>query len=163
MTIYSLDELLFLFGTSLLFHVQFSLLLPDLHAGFSRGRSGASLLLDVSHSASFFFFYCLASVGMGIYDYWHSFICDAYLRNSYSSWIHLHFWVHLHFWIHLHFEFILHFENEERSITIKKVKETAQMKDVNCFLWNFAEHPTGGISVLPTASYLRKRSLVAQW
>ena len=30
MTIYSLDELLFLFGTSLLFHVQFQLLLPDL-------------------------------------------------------------------------------------------------------------------------------------
>ena len=31
MTIYSLDVLLFLFGTSLLFQVQFSLLLPDLH------------------------------------------------------------------------------------------------------------------------------------
>ena len=30
MTIYSLDILLFLFGTSLLFHVQFWLLLPDL-------------------------------------------------------------------------------------------------------------------------------------
>ena len=48
MTIYSLDILLFLFGTSLLFHVQFFfffhvqfwLLLPDLHTGFSRGRSG---------------------------------------------------------------------------------------------------------------------------
>ena len=40
MTIYSLDEFLFLFGTSLLFHVQFSLLLPDLHKNFSRGRSG---------------------------------------------------------------------------------------------------------------------------
>ena len=38
MTIYSLDKLLFLFGTSLLFHVQF--LLPHLHTGFSRGRSG---------------------------------------------------------------------------------------------------------------------------
>ena len=35
MTIYSLDVLLFLFGTSLLFHVQFYLLLPDLHIGFS--------------------------------------------------------------------------------------------------------------------------------
>ena len=33
MTIYSLDVLLFLFGTSLLFHVQFSLLLPDLLTG----------------------------------------------------------------------------------------------------------------------------------
>ena len=41
MTIYSLDILLFLFGTSVLFHVQFSLLLPDLHTGFSRGRSGS--------------------------------------------------------------------------------------------------------------------------
>ena len=40
MTIYSLDILFFLFGTSLLFHVQFELLLPDLHTGFSRGRSG---------------------------------------------------------------------------------------------------------------------------
>ena len=30
-TIYILDMLLFLFGTSLLFHVQFKLLLPDLH------------------------------------------------------------------------------------------------------------------------------------
>ena len=40
MTIYSTDILLFLFGNSLLFHVQFYLLLPDLHTGFSRGRSG---------------------------------------------------------------------------------------------------------------------------
>ena len=40
MTIYSLEVLLFLFGTSLLFHVQFLLLLPDLHIGFSRDRSG---------------------------------------------------------------------------------------------------------------------------
>ena len=36
MTIYSLDVLLFLFGTSLFFNVQFELLLPDLHIGFSR-------------------------------------------------------------------------------------------------------------------------------
>ena len=40
MTIYSLEVLLFLFGSSLLFHVQFKLLLPDLHTDFSRGRSG---------------------------------------------------------------------------------------------------------------------------
>ena len=39
MTIYSLDVLLFLFGTSLLFHVQFKLLLPDLHTNFSRGQT----------------------------------------------------------------------------------------------------------------------------
>ena len=31
---YSLDVLRFLFGTSLLFHVQFELLLPDMHIGF---------------------------------------------------------------------------------------------------------------------------------
>ena len=40
-TTYSLDVLLFLFGSSLFFHVQFSLLLPDLHTNFSRGRSGS--------------------------------------------------------------------------------------------------------------------------
>ena len=39
-TIYSFDVLLFLFGTSLLFHVQFKLLLSDLHTDFSRSRSG---------------------------------------------------------------------------------------------------------------------------
>jgi len=39
-TIYSFSILLFLFGTSLLFHVQFKLLLHDMHAGFSRDRSG---------------------------------------------------------------------------------------------------------------------------
>ena len=37
MTIYSLDILLFLFGTSLLLHVQFCLLLLDLHTDFSGG------------------------------------------------------------------------------------------------------------------------------
>ena len=39
MTIYSLDKLLSQFGTSLLVHVQFSMLLLDLHTGFSGGRS----------------------------------------------------------------------------------------------------------------------------
>ena len=48
MTIYSLDVLLFLFGTSLLFHVQFYLLLSDLHTGFSRGRSGALVFPSLS-------------------------------------------------------------------------------------------------------------------
>ena len=41
---YSLEVLLFLFGTSLLYHVQFLLLLPDLHIGFSRGRSGGHIM-----------------------------------------------------------------------------------------------------------------------
>ena len=40
MTTYSLDVLLFLFGTSLLFHVQFSLLLPDLHIGSQEAGQG---------------------------------------------------------------------------------------------------------------------------
>ena len=48
MTTYSLDVLLFLFGTSLLFHVQFSLLLPDLHTDFSRGRSGGLVFPSLS-------------------------------------------------------------------------------------------------------------------
>ena len=47
MAIYSLDVLLFLCGTGL-FHVQFSLLLPDLHTGFSRGRSGGLVFLSLS-------------------------------------------------------------------------------------------------------------------
>ena len=38
---YSLDVPLFRFETSLLFHVQFELLLLDLHTDFSGGKSGA--------------------------------------------------------------------------------------------------------------------------
>ena len=48
MTIHSLDVLLFLFGISLLFHVQFQLLLPDLHTDFSRGRSGGLVFPSLS-------------------------------------------------------------------------------------------------------------------
>ena len=48
MTIYSLDVLLFLFGTNPLFSVQFQLLLPDLHTGFSRGRSGGLVFPSLS-------------------------------------------------------------------------------------------------------------------
>ena len=40
MTIYSLDTFLSWFGTSLLFHIQFYLLLLDLHTVFSGGRWG---------------------------------------------------------------------------------------------------------------------------
>ena len=39
-TIYSFDVLLSLSEISPLLYVQFRLLLPDLHTGFSRGRSG---------------------------------------------------------------------------------------------------------------------------
>ena len=44
MTIYSLDVLFFLFGTSLFFNVQFELLLLDLHTDLSGGRSGGLVL-----------------------------------------------------------------------------------------------------------------------
>ena len=47
-TIYSLDVFLFLFGTSLLFHVQFKLLLPVLHTGFSRDRSSGLVCPSLS-------------------------------------------------------------------------------------------------------------------
>ena len=46
-TIYSLDLLLSQFGTSLFFHVQFSLLLLDLHTDFSGGRSGGLVFPSV--------------------------------------------------------------------------------------------------------------------
>ena len=42
------DILLFLFGTSLLFHVQFELLLSDVHTDFSRGRSGGLVFPSLS-------------------------------------------------------------------------------------------------------------------
>ena len=48
MTIYSLDVLLFLFGASLLFHVQIYLLLPDLHTDFSRSRLGGLVFPSLS-------------------------------------------------------------------------------------------------------------------
>ena len=48
MTIYNLDILLFLFRTSLLFHVHFKLLFPDLFIGFSRGRSGGLVFPSLS-------------------------------------------------------------------------------------------------------------------
>ena len=48
MIIYSLDVLLFLFVTSLLFPVQFLLLLPDLHTDISRGRSGGLVFPSLS-------------------------------------------------------------------------------------------------------------------
>ena len=50
--IYSLDVLLFLFGTSLLFHVQFLLLLPYLKIGFSRGRAGGLVFPSLSESST---------------------------------------------------------------------------------------------------------------
>ena len=64
MTIYSLDVLLFLFGTSLLFHFLFQLLLPDLHTGLSRGRSGGLVLPSLEEFSTV---YCDPTVkGFGI-------------------------------------------------------------------------------------------------
>ena len=60
MTIYILDVLLFLFVTSLFFHVQFLLLLPDPHTGFSRGRSGG--WSDISISFGIFQFIMIHTV-----------------------------------------------------------------------------------------------------
>ena len=64
MKIYSLDVLLFLFGTSLLFYVQLELLLPDLHTGFSTGRSGGLVFPSLSEFSTV---YCDPRVkGFGI-------------------------------------------------------------------------------------------------
>ena len=48
MTIYSVEVLLSQIGTNLLFHVQFQLLLHDLHTDFSRGRSGGLVFPSLS-------------------------------------------------------------------------------------------------------------------
>ena len=53
----------FLFGTSLLFHVQFELLLPDLPIGFSRGRSGGLVFPSLSEFSTV---YCDPVKGFGI-------------------------------------------------------------------------------------------------
>ena len=66
MTIYSLDVLLFLFGTSLLFHVQFQLLLPDLRTDFSRGRSGDLVFPYLSEFSQLIVIYTVK--GFGIVD-----------------------------------------------------------------------------------------------
>ena len=63
MTIYSLDVLLSLLGTSLLFHVQFLLLLLDVHTGFSRGRSGCLVFPSLSEFSAV---YCDPHKGFGI-------------------------------------------------------------------------------------------------
>ena len=54
MTKYSLDVLIFLFGTSLLFHIQFSLFLPDLHKGCSRDMSGHLIIPCLSEVSILF-------------------------------------------------------------------------------------------------------------
>ena len=63
-TIYSLDVLLFLFGTSLLFHVQFSLLLPDLHIDFSRSRSGGLVFPSLSEFSTVYVIHTVKGFGI---------------------------------------------------------------------------------------------------
>ena len=64
MTIYSLDVLLFLFGTSLLFHAQFELLLSDLHTDFSTGRSGGLVFPSLSGFSKFIVIHTVKSFGI---------------------------------------------------------------------------------------------------
>ena len=64
MTIYSLDILLFVFGTSLLFHVQFELLLPNLHTGFSRGRSGGLVFPSLSEFSTVYMIHTVKDFGI---------------------------------------------------------------------------------------------------
>ena len=54
MTRYTLDVLFSQFGTSLLFHVQFKLLLPDLHTDFSRGRPAGLVFPSLWEFSTFF-------------------------------------------------------------------------------------------------------------
>ena len=53
MTIYPLDTLLSRFGTNLLFHVQFQLLLPNPHADFSGGISAGLVFLPLEEFSQF--------------------------------------------------------------------------------------------------------------
>ena len=64
MTIYSLDVLLFLFGNSLLFHVQFELLLPDLHTGFSGCQSGGLVFPSLSEFSQFIVIHTVKGFGI---------------------------------------------------------------------------------------------------
>ena len=63
-TIYSLDLLLFLFGTILLFHAQFELLFPDLHTGFSRDRSDGLVFPSLSEFSTFIVIHTVEGFGI---------------------------------------------------------------------------------------------------
>ena len=88
MTIHSLNVLLFLFGTSLVSHVQ---LLPNLHTDFSRGRSGGLVFPTPSE----FFTVCCNPQSQG---FWH----NQWSRNRCFSGI---LWVFL--WSNKCFQFDL--------------------------------------------------------
>ena len=63
-TIYSLDVLLSLLGTSLLFHVQFEMLLLDLHKNFSRGRSGGLVFPSLKNFPQFVVIHTVKDFGI---------------------------------------------------------------------------------------------------
>ena len=48
-----------------MFHVQFSLLLPDLHIGFSRGRSGGLVFPSLSEFPQFIVIHTVKGFGIG--------------------------------------------------------------------------------------------------
>ena len=77
MTIYSLNVLLSLFATSLLFHVQFYLLFPDLHINFSRGISGGLVFPSLSEFSTVC---CDPHKGLGIAN---NAKIDVFLELSY--------------------------------------------------------------------------------
>ena len=64
MTIYSLDVFLSQFRTSLLFHVQFYLLLLDLHTDFSGGRSGGLVFPSLSEFSTVVVIYLVKGFGV---------------------------------------------------------------------------------------------------
>ena len=64
MAIYSLEVLLSQFGTSLLFHVQFYLLLSNLHIGFSRGRSGGLVFLSLQNFSQYIVIHTVKGFGI---------------------------------------------------------------------------------------------------
>ena len=64
MTIYCIDIYLFLFRTSQLLHVQFYLLLPELHTGFSRGRSGGLVFPSLSEFSTLIMIHSVKDFGI---------------------------------------------------------------------------------------------------
>ena len=64
MTIYSLDIFLSQFGTSLFFHVQFSLLLLDLYTDFSGGRSSGLVFPSLEEFEQFVVIHIVKGFGI---------------------------------------------------------------------------------------------------
>ena len=64
MTVHSLDVLLSQFGTSPMFHVQFQLLLLDLHTDVSGGRSGGLVFPTLSEFSQFIVIHTVKGFGI---------------------------------------------------------------------------------------------------